>query len=134
MKPMTKDQSNSPEPWFAAVITSGLQALNALNPEGCPGADVLPATMQVWTRDLWNDSRRTWNQHADRGCILAAFADLRATCIRWPTPAKFWAALPGRPEPTSMMIGDVDAERRRDQLECERRWRKGLGLPETFHA
>src|SRR5688572_6632337 len=92
--------------WFMTEIASGLQALYALSPEGCPGADVLQATVGVWARDLWTANRRAWHRDADTQCIRHAFADLRQNCHRWPTPAKFWIALPDRPPPPSNALMD----------------------------
>lgn len=92
--------------WFSAEIAAGLQAIYALSPEGCPGADVLPATIGVWARDLWASSRRGWHQQADTGCIRSAFSRLRSTCERWPTPAKFWPLLPNRPPAPANALAD----------------------------
>jgi hypothetical protein len=136
MKPETRNPEtpNKPAAWFTAAIASGLQALYAINPDGCPGADVFPATIQVWASDLWHSPRRFWHEGEDKPCILVAFATLRGTCQRWPTPAKFWEVLPSRKAPEGKLLGEHESARRRDALDCERRWRNDLGLPPIDHV
>lgn len=109
--------------WFMGEIASGLQALYALSPEGCPGADVLQATVGVWARDLWASRKRSWHQQADTQCIRHAFQQLRQSCTRWPTPAKFWEHLPDRnPPPANALIDEQwGRERQADALACMRR-------------
>ncbi len=87
----------TPPAWFLAEVTNGLQGLYALCPEGCPGADVFPATVTLWALDLWTSPRRRWHPDTDTWPLREAFATLRQTCHRWPTPAKFWECLPGVP-------------------------------------
>ena len=136
MKPEAKTQTGPEKPhaWFIAAIASGLQAMYAINPDGCPGADVFPATIQVWATDLWNDKRRFWHEGEDADCIRQAFANLRGHCLRWPTPAKFWEVLPNRAPPKDKLLGERMTARRRDALECEAAWREDLGLEPCRHA
>lgn len=59
---------------------------------------------EVWLRDLWASPRREWHAEADTPCIRKAFATLRATCHRWPAPAKFWEAMPARAPTTDRAL------------------------------
>lgn len=126
---MTNPEFQTVPAWFMTEIASGLQALYALSLEGNPGADVLQATVGVWARDLWNSRKRSWHQQADTGCIRTAFALLRQTSERWPTPSKFWTVLPDRaPPPTNALIDEQwGRERQADALACMRRQFAQLG-------
>lgn len=90
-------QHPSPIPqWFSTLIREGLASLYTLCLEGCPAADILTATAEFWSRDLWNSPRRGWHEEADTPCIRLAFERMRQSCHRWPAPARFWELLPDR--------------------------------------
>lgn len=97
---MTNPEFQTVPAWFMTEIASGLQAVYALCPEGTPGADVLQATIGVWARDLWSSRKRSWHRDSDTPCIRFAFAQIRQNSTRWPTPTKFWEALPDRKPPS----------------------------------
>jgi hypothetical protein len=103
--------------------------LYSLSLEGSPGADTLPVTGEVWVRDLWDSRRRYWMEDGDVQCIRQAFATLRQTCTRWPTPAKFWDALPPRPHGEQKLLGPGwGREREAEALACMREWCKDRGF------
>lgn len=76
-----------------------MASLYLLNLDGCPAADQVGKTAQLWIRLLWDDRRAKWNEQADDTRIRAAFASMAAALNRWPAPAKFWEHLKDRPKP-----------------------------------
>lgn len=67
----------------------------ALSLDGCPGADVLPATVTLWASDLWASYKCQWHE-SDAQRIRDAFQRLRGESRRWPQQSDFWGLLPAR--------------------------------------
>ena len=117
-----------PEPWFPALIAKCLAAMYLLSLEGCPAADALDKTAQLWVRLLWDDRRVQWHEQADDARIRAAFASMGAACKRWPTPAVFWEHLPKREAPRGKMLGaGYGRERQAEALAHMQGWLESLG-------
>jgi hypothetical protein len=83
----------APPSWFHSTIASNVAQLYAMGLEGTPAADVMAATVRVWSGDLWES--RTWDQQ-DVPRINTAFRQLRTTRHRWPGTVDFLALLPVR--------------------------------------
>lgn len=128
----------NPPDWFTTLIANGLARLYSLNLEGCPAADVLPATRIVWQESIW-----THLQHADLTHYLdaprltRAFESLYVNSIRWPSPAMFLRALPPRPEPKrppALPPGAMSAEEQARRTLTNLRNRELLGLRQSVAA
>lgn len=99
--------------WFAAEIRTGIATLYTMSLEGCPAADVVTATANLWVSDLWSDRRCDWHE-SDAERIRNAFHRLRTNSRRWPQMSDFMAFLPAR------QISDATALPKRVFTEAER--------------
>ena len=79
----------------------------SLSLQGCPSAETIPITCQVWAETLWNGS--TWSIE-DQARIAQTFAVLTGN-RRWPVPADFRENLPPR-EPVLALEHRLSAEER----------------------
>jgi len=125
---MTSQASSQVDPWFKSLIETCLATLYLLNLDGCPAADSVGKTAQLWVRLLWDKPRSGWHEQADGPRIRKAFAAIAETRTRWPSPAVFWDVLPKRAEPSATLIGaGFGREREREALACRQRWLHDLG-------
>lgn len=127
---MTSSQTSPVAPWFQTLISQCLASLYLLNLDGCPAADQVGKTAQLWVRLLWDKPRGGWYEKLDDQRIRGAFASIAHTCGRWPSPNVFWEHLPRRPEPEKgTAIGPgYGREREAEALACRDRWLEQLGL------
>lgn len=106
----------TPQPvpaWFHNLVIEGVQMLYALSLQGCPSAETLPLTTQVWINTLW-DSVARWDEATDARRLREAFHTLARQAERWPAPAHVMDVIPRRPEaprlPTPKLSPDERAE------------------------
>lgn len=88
--------------WFNNCIVSGIQGLYALGLPGCPAAELLEATTEVWITTLWHRVPTNWDEQLDCTRLAQAFQQLALTSERWPVPAHLVKALPSRPAPIAL--------------------------------
>ena len=126
---MTSSQTSPPETWFRSLIEQSLAALYLLNLDGCPAADTVGKTAQLWVRLLWDKPHGGWHQDVDVPRIRKAFSEIAETCTRWPSPAVFWEKLPRRaaPDPKTTIGPGWGRERQREADQCMAAWLKDLG-------
>jgi len=90
--------------WLDAVIAEGLAALAVLRLPGCPAADTINLTADIWGRALMAVPHLVWDEHRDRARLQAAFARLCIECDEWPGPKQLLRWLPER-EPLPALPG-----------------------------
>lgn len=107
-----------------------MAGLYLLNLEGCPAADSLGKSGQLWVRLLWDDRRVRWHEEADSQRIRDAFRGMASTCTRWPAPSRFWEHLSDRPKgnPNQILGPDWGRERQAEALAAMVPWLESLGM------
>lgn len=102
--------------WFHNLVIEGVQMLYALSLQGCPSAETLALTTQVWIETLWRGWPH-WEEAADAGRLRDAFVRMAGAAERWPTPRQLMNSVPRRPELPKLATPDLPAE----QLERNKR-------------
>lgn len=126
--------SQTPETWFAPLISRSLAALYLLNLDGCPAADALDKTAKLWVKLLWEKPRSGWDEEKDNARIRKAFFHIANTAKRWPSPTVFWECLEDRAPPKKEFKGDGQLEpewgreRQTEALEAMDAWCRSLGI------
>lgn len=87
--------------WFSDQVIEGVQMLYALSLAGCPPAETVQLTAQVWIQALWGAQRCT-DPALDRERLQAAFLAVARLAERWPAPRAVLDHLPARREATAL--------------------------------
>lgn len=114
--------------WLEAELLEGLSGLLLLRLEGAPAADASDATANVWLAAV-RSRNRVWVKERDVLRMRQGFAQLYASCDRWPTPKQLLDALPAEAEQQRLPpppLTDEDKQRGNRMLA---RLREGLSGP-----
>jgi len=93
--------SNPVPDWFHDLVIEGVQMLYALSLQGCPSAETLTLTAQVWIDTMWR-SGTVWQEAADAARLHDAFVRIAGTTDRWPAPKQVLNCVSGRQERTKL--------------------------------
>lgn len=102
------------DPWLQDAILDGLQGLLVLALEGQPAREVISGTHDAWCEAV--ALNRDLRLQRDLPRLRLAFATLRATVRRWPSPREFTDILDRTVENRTARPGD----RRDPEVERER--------------
>lgn len=125
------DPTPLPADWLHDAVLDGLQSLLCLALDGQPAREVIPGTLAAWCEAI--GLHRDLRLQRDLPRIREAFAMLRATVRRWPSPRDFTELLDRTPADPSVkretVVAGVDREAQAravllGQFAAERNWER----------